>query len=199
MPSTLPHGVKRPGQSLGATGVTGLVPSRLFYVSNRTCGLCLLVDTGAEVPPSPTERKCPHANLTLQAVNGSPIATYGTRSLTLDLGLRRTFRWVFIVADVERPILGADFLRNFHLLVDMNSARLIDLDTQLHIQGLKSQATSPHPSILPPRPTNEFEALLRIPPSHPTPNRQPTCQTYCHAPYRYLRPPCLHPPSSVVT
>lgn len=27
--------------------------------------------------------------------------------------------WIFIVADVQKPILGANFLRHFGLLVDM--------------------------------------------------------------------------------
>ena len=65
------------------------VPSHLFYVTDRSCGLRFLVDTGAEVsviPPSSTERRHPHENLTLQAINSTPIATYGTHSLTLDLG-----------------------------------------------------------------------------------------------------------------
>ena len=154
---------KRPGQALATTGVPGLVPSRLFYVCDHICGLRFFVDTGAEVsilPPSHAECKCPHAKLTMQAINGSPIATYGTRSLTLDRGLRRIFRWVFVIADVERPILGADILRHFHLLVDMKRTRLIDSTTQLRIQGIRSHVISPRPSILLRSPTNEFEALL---------------------------------------
>ena len=47
---------------------------------------------------------------TLFAANGSPIATFGELTLELDLGLRRSFHWRFTVADVTRPILGADFL-----------------------------------------------------------------------------------------
>ena len=85
MPPTLPPG-KRSGQTLAATGVPGPVPSRLFHIMDQACGLRFLVDTGAEVsvlPPSCTERKCPHDSLTLQAVNSTPITTYGTRSLTL--------------------------------------------------------------------------------------------------------------------
>ena len=159
----MPEGVKRPGQALAATGVPGLVPSRLFYVTDRSCGICFLVDTGAEVsvlPPSHTERKHPHDNLKLQAVNKSRITTYGTRSLTLDLGLRRTFRWIFIIADVEKPILGADFLRYFNLLVDMRGLRLLDTQTQLKIQGIAAIGPALSPSLRPQTPTNYFEALL---------------------------------------
>lgn len=112
------------------------------------------------IPPSSTERKRPHESLTLQAVNSTPIVTYGTRSLTLDLGLRHTFRWVFILANVEKPILGADFLRHFNLSVDMKHTRLTDDQTQLRIQGIAYIGTTPSPSLLPRSPANEFEALL---------------------------------------
>ena len=162
-PPPLPPRVKWPGQALAAMGVPGLVPSRLFYVCDRVCGLRFLVDTGAEVsilPPSHAECKC---SPTLQAVNSSFIATYSTRSLTLDLGLRRTFHWVFVIADVERPILGADFLRHFHLLVDMKRTHLIDSTTQLRIQGIRSHVTSPRPSILSRSPTDLLKSIVPCP------------------------------------
>ena len=58
------------------------------------------------------------------AVNDTPIRTFGKRALTLNLGLRRPFPWVFIVADVQRPILGADFHRHFGLLVNVKQTAL---------------------------------------------------------------------------
>ena len=148
---------------LAATGIPGLTPSRLFFVMDRTQGLRFLVDTGAEVsvlPATHAERKRPSKSLTLQAANGTSIATCGTRSLTIDLGLRRTFRWVFVVADVEKPILGADFLSHFHLLVDMARSRLFDAHTHLTIQGISSKVSTPSPTILPRSPANEFAAVL---------------------------------------
>ena len=68
-------------------------------------------------------------------MNDTPISTYGKRSLTLNLGLRRSLPWIFIIADVQKPILGADFLRHLELLVDVNRKQLVDTKTQLHIQG----------------------------------------------------------------
>ena len=62
--------------------------------------------------------------LSLQAVNNTTIATYITCSLLLDLGFRSTFRWVFINADISKPILGADFLKHYVLLVDIRSQHL---------------------------------------------------------------------------
>jgi len=130
---------------------------------DRTQGLHFLVDTGIEVsvlPASQAEHKRPDKTLTLQAVNGTSIATHGTRSLTLDLGLRRTFRWVFVCADVEKPILGADFLSHFHLLIDMSHCRLVDALTNLTVQGISFNVSTPSPLILPCPPINDFEAIL---------------------------------------
>ena len=154
---------KLPGQSLAATYVTGQPSSRLFYVTDRTTCLRFLVDTGAQVsviPPSHTERRNHRADLVLQAVNYTSISTYGTRSLTLDLGLRRSFRWVFIVADVATPILGADFLRWYNLLVDMRRNRLSDAVTSLAVQGTRAQVSSLSPTLLPRKSKSTFEDLL---------------------------------------
>ena len=100
----------------------------LFFLRDYASGTHFLVDTGAEVSVIPPSRSEHHRNkdskLILQAVNGSSITTFGTRSLTLNLGLHRTFRWIFVIADVQNPILGADFLRNFGLLMDMKHTRL---------------------------------------------------------------------------
>lgn len=71
----------------------------------------------------------------LYAANGSAIRTYGLLRKSLDLGLRRNFTWDFIVADVTCPIIGADFLRHFQLLVDMRNTQLLDGQTSLTTQG----------------------------------------------------------------
>ena len=117
-----------------ATSAFGQRTSRLFFVLERFSHLRYLVDTGAEVstiPPTKLDRQRGPATLSLQAANGSQISTYGTRSLTLNLGLRRQFRWIFIIADVKHPILGVDFLQHHGLLVDVRSKNLIDANTTL--------------------------------------------------------------------
>lgn len=67
----------------------------------------------------------------LFAANGTPIHTYGERRLNLNLGLRRAFEWSFIVADVQSPILGNDFLNAFELIVDVRNAKILDGRTSI--------------------------------------------------------------------
>ena len=78
-------------------------------------------------------------------MNHSSICTYGEKSLSLDFGLRRLFRWIFIIADVPIPILGADFLAHFGLRVDIRQRHLVDTATTLCVQGITSSHTSPSP------------------------------------------------------
>ena len=160
---------KLKGQQLAATSPAGRLTSRLFHAYDRSMQMQFLVDTGAEVsavPRSFVRQKLTCQGPSLQVVNNTTIATYGTRSLTLDIGLRRTFRWVFIVADVSKPILGADFLKHYGLLVDMRSQRLTDSLTQLKVQGMTSSVTSSLVlSLLPQQPLSEYERILRDFPS----------------------------------
>ncbi|CAK1578432.1 unnamed protein product [Parnassius mnemosyne] len=74
-----------------------------------------LVDTGANVsviPVTKTNRKYRNQvqiNYKLFAANGTEINTYGVVTLELNLGLRRSFKWPFIICDVSKPIIGAIF------------------------------------------------------------------------------------------
>ncbi len=125
-----------------------------------------LVGTGADVsviPPSQQECKHPQ-NLLLEAINNTSIPTYGTRSLTLNLGFWRTFCWAFIIADVRKPILGADFLHTFSLLVDVKHHQLLDGLTQLHVRGIATQDPPLSPTLQPKEPV-DFAALIHEFPS----------------------------------
>ena len=96
-----------------AMSTTGLQSSRLFFIKERVTGMHFLVDTGAEVSVIPrsftagTPQSSPQPGLTLQAVNHSPIMTFGNCSITLNIGLRRSFRWMFVIADVKHAILSS--------------------------------------------------------------------------------------------
>ena len=107
-------------QRVSATHAAGPHDSRLLFVEDVNSRCKFLVDTGAEVsvfPATPGDRFQASPFSSLKAANGSNIAVYGQRSLNLNLGLRRNFRWLFFIADVEHAILGMDFLSHFKLTV----------------------------------------------------------------------------------
>ncbi|GFQ87529.1 retrovirus-related Pol polyprotein from transposon 297 [Trichonephila clavata] len=118
-----------------------MVINRL-YLSDRTSRSKYLIDTGADVsviPLTMISKHLPPASLQLFAANGTVISTYGQKLVTLDLGLRRVFKWPFIIAGVSQPIIGADFLRHYGLLVDIRHGCLVDSLTKLHTQGMVQQ------------------------------------------------------------
>ncbi|XP_047477363.1 uncharacterized protein LOC125030987 [Penaeus chinensis] len=86
-------------------------------------------DTGAEVsliPASHKDRTSP-ASRTLEAANCSPINVYSERSMTLlfSSAPHPKLTWVFLVADVQQPILGADFLAHYGFTVDLKREALV--------------------------------------------------------------------------
>ncbi|GIY23938.1 retrovirus-related Pol polyprotein from transposon 297 [Caerostris darwini] len=78
------------------------------------------------------------AQMQLFVAKGTAILTYGKRLLKLVLGLRREFNWPFIIFAVSQPIIGADFLRHFGLLVDIKNGILI---VPLKVAKLKTKGT----------------------------------------------------------
>merc|ERR1711860_431160 len=64
------------------------------------------------------------AAATLRAAGGQPIQSWGTRTLPLSFssssGGTHRFDWEFTLAAVDRPILGADFLRHHQFDVEID-------------------------------------------------------------------------------
>ena len=185
----LPVG-KGQGQVLMATSTPVLPPSHLFYVTCRHSGLHFLVDTGAEMsilPVSYLSHPPPPTGHSLQAVNNSSIATFGAKSYNLNLGFRRSFQWVFLIADVQHAILGANILHHFKLLVNVTNHRLVDSITQLRVNCVLTLEPSPRPCVLRPPHTDPFMAILHEFPSLPT-SQGCTHQTLRPAPHPHHRP-----------
>lgn len=113
-----------------------------LLIGDRKSSLSFLIDSGADVsviPPTKIERGN-YSNKTndlisLYAANGSAIKTYGQKRLELNLGLRRSFNWTFIIADVKQPIIGADFIKHYKLLIDLANNKLIDETTLITTIG----------------------------------------------------------------
>ena len=107
--------------------VAGATNSRLLHIQDRASGRSFLIDTGAEVflvPASPADHHAAVFSAPLVAANGTEIKTYGTRCLSLKFG-NKCFQGSFIVADVNQAILGADFLHDNGLLVNLGGQRLV--------------------------------------------------------------------------
>ncbi|MPC63924.1 hypothetical protein E2C01_058032 [Portunus trituberculatus] len=100
-----------------------------FFLRDPINAFRFLVDTGAgrSLLPASQWRKphLPPTDVRLTAVNGTPILTYGRQHLYIHIGNHK-YWWNFVVANVSLPLLGADFLANYQLLVDVSRARLLD-------------------------------------------------------------------------
>ncbi|BHF74826.1 hypothetical protein SprV_0501791400 [Sparganum proliferum] len=134
-----------------------------FYVCDTATSRRFLVDAGAQlsdVLPIAADRRFPSPGLHLQAANCSPIPTFGSLSLTLNIGLRRSLTWVFVIADVPHAILGSDFLAEFDLLVDCQRARLLDRTTGLSVRGLTPFTAPTNLSVLDTDIASPFRQLL---------------------------------------
>ena len=119
-------------------------PAKLLYVDDKRNKCKYLIDTGAAVsvlPKSCANRTTDAASLPLVAANNTTINTYGTSKRVVDVGLKPEYTWNFIVADVQQPIVGADFLIHYSLLVDLRSRCLRDMRTGLAIPASLSSIT----------------------------------------------------------
>lgn len=123
------------------------VPEQSYrlFVTDKNSRYTFLVDSGANISCLPRQKgqKPQQLDFKLFAANNTVISTYGTKTLELDLNLRRPFKWTFVVADVGKPILGADFLKEHQLIVDIKNRRLIDGKTNLCSRSFVSATDMP--------------------------------------------------------
>ena len=126
------------------TTLPKLFPSKLLYVADK-CNKCkYLIESGAAVsvlPKSCTNKISDADCLPLVAANNTTINTYSYSKRVVDVGLKCDYTWNFIVADVQQPIIGADFLIHYSLLVDLQSRCLRDMRTGLAIPASLSSIT----------------------------------------------------------
>lgn len=101
--------------------------ARLLHVSDGHT--TYMVDTGAQIsvlPASqlPEDAQLEPSKIQLSAANGSDIATRGFLQRTIQLG-SHNFTWQFLIANVQTPIIGADFLLHYELAVDLSGRTLL--------------------------------------------------------------------------
>ena len=113
----------------------------LLFLCDEISGRQFLVDTGAEIsvlPATRLDKRTGPSGPVLLAANGSSIKTYGTCTLSI---------WVFTIADVSCPLLGADFLRSNSLLVDLKRKQLMDAETYHSVPLRTTRTTAPHHNV----------------------------------------------------
>ncbi|XP_024939242.1 uncharacterized protein K02A2.6 [Cephus cinctus] len=149
----------------------GVSKSNRLIISDKINRLNFLVDTGAEISVLP-KRSCKgvsrETGYKLYAANGTAIKTFGTRVLALELGLQKQYHWEFCVADVEHPIIGADFLKCHNLTVDLKNRRLLDVASCHQTTGKVAQLSIPIATI---HKNNPMHKLLAQFPDITTPRK----------------------------
>ena len=97
---------------------------RLALLLDEATQQRFLVNTGSSYSIIPHQSQAPTSGPRLCTANHSPIACWGDRKLHVAAGGRR-FMWPFLLADVALPIIEANFLWNFGLLVDLGELQLL--------------------------------------------------------------------------
>ena len=136
-----------------------------------------LVDSGASIsiiPKSANDTIDPWHNL--KAANGTIIKTFGTEAREILLDPRLPLWHQFVRAEIDMPILGADFLAKHELVVNMKAMQLTHQKTGITLQG--TQTSSSVHAVMPLH-CKEAEDILRkvpnviykegepMPPPHP--------------------------------
>ena len=113
----------------GKLGVRGLVnavaPGQLVYVTDQLSNRRFLVDTGAAFSILPHHSSVQPSGPSLIGPNGLPIACWGDKPVQLVLD-GCCFQWTFLLATIQFPIIGVNFIPAHHLLVDSSSNGLVD-------------------------------------------------------------------------
>ena len=118
---------KRQRQLLNVS-VAGVSDSNTFSVYDQHSGQPFLIDTGADVsvfPASAQDRRTSSPSISLSAANGTSIKTWGTRNITLKIAPIHVYTHKFYLADVTRPILGADFFMILSSTLKANASCLL--------------------------------------------------------------------------
>ena len=103
--------------------------SPLIYLQDSLSSRRFLIDSGASVSvfPDPGSSRG-DSGVKLLTADGSSLSCSGSRVIPLRFGSHR-FEWPFQLAPVAVPILGADFLKHYNLLLDVANQRVFSADS----------------------------------------------------------------------
>jgi transposase InsO family protein len=87
-------------------------------------GKKFLIDTGSSFSILPFSSTARQSGPVLRAADGRRIRCWGNRRTDISIN-GVAFTWRFLLADVQFPIIGVDFLRHFNLTVDVVGQQLL--------------------------------------------------------------------------
>ena len=90
-----------------------------------------LVDSGTSVFVFPGPKGATHEGVCLLTADSSPMVCSGTQIIPLCFSCgsgSKVYTWNFQLAPLSAPLLGADFLQHFNLLVNIKGRRVVHAD-----------------------------------------------------------------------
>jgi hypothetical protein len=118
------------------------------------------VDTGASYSIYPHSSAAEPTGPPLRSPGGQAIPCRGEKQLEICFAGQK-FVWTFLLAKVDFEILGADFLKHFHLVVDLAASQLLDTRTLRRFAAGPPAATDAPP----PSSRGLFAAVEATPPA----------------------------------
>jgi len=115
---------KRAGRGVVASATSTGQPGELGMLVDRVSGREFLVDTGSVYIILPHQSTEPPRGPAIMAADRTSISCWGQQQMTINTE-GHSFKFVFLLANVAFPIVGANFLRHFDLVVDLRRMRLI--------------------------------------------------------------------------
>ena len=146
------------GRAAGAVPAQPGRPGRLGLLVDEATGDSFLVDTGAVYSVLPFTSSEPPFGPEISSASGTAIPCWGRVEWAIQTG-SNTYVWNFLRAAVSFPILGADFLESFNLMVDLNQLRLVAEDgSALKLSAPPPGSTFAAIGIRPARPSSQLLA-----------------------------------------
>ena len=99
-------------------------PGRLLVLTDSSSKQWFLIDTSSAYSIIPHQSTAAASGPAIMAADCTPILCWGSCKGTITAGGQR-FTWSFLNAAVAFPILGANFLAAFDLMVDLKRGRLV--------------------------------------------------------------------------
>ena len=103
--------------------------SPLIYLQDSLSSRRFFINSGASVSVFPAPRSSSSSSgVKLLTADGSSLSCLGSRVIPLQFGNHR-FEWPFQLAPVAIPILGANFLKHYNLLLNVSNQRVFSPDS----------------------------------------------------------------------